>query len=270
MSVGYVKLYRALSESDLWLAEPFTKGQAWVDLILAANFRDRVAYISGQEIPVNRGQLAWSEVTLSKRWKWSRGKVRRFLKLLKNDAKITQQSEQYTSLITICNYEKFQTDGTAGGTGYGTPNGTPNGTQEEKGNKVKNNTPSSDDDRSGEEAAKPPKKPEPEYQAITDIYNEMLGEFLPEVVKINKKRKSMISARWKEVFGKDSRGNDLGFWRRYFLHVSRSKSLTGTKDGFNWRPGFDWLLNESNMTRVIEGEFHQGDDRRVDYLREAS
>jgi uncharacterized protein YdaU (DUF1376 family) len=134
----------------------------------------------------------------------------------------------------------------------------------------KETTPSSGDDAADQKPAPVHKAPEPEHQAIADIYNEMLGEFLPEVLKINKKRKNMINARWKEVFGKDSRGNDLGFWRRYFLHVSRSKSLTGTKDGFNWRPGFDWLLNESNMTRVIEGEFHQGDDRRVDYLREAS
>jgi len=139
VSVGYVKLYRALAESDLWLAEPFTKGQAWADLILNANFRDRTAYISGQQVPIKRGQLAWSEVTLSKRWGWSRGKVRRFLKLLKNDEKITQQTVQHTSLITICNYEKFQTDGTADGTAGRTPNGTPNGTQEKKGKKGKNN-----------------------------------------------------------------------------------------------------------------------------------
>lgn len=139
MSVGYVKLYRALADSDLWLAEPFAKGQAWADLILNANFRDRIAYISGQQIPVNRGQLAWSEVTLSKRWRWSRGKVRRFLKLLKNDDKITQQTVQHTSVITICNYEKFQTSDTADGTAHRTPSGTPDGTQEKKGNKGKNN-----------------------------------------------------------------------------------------------------------------------------------
>ena len=145
MSVGYVKMYRALADSDLWLAEPFTKGQAWADLILNANFRDRTAYISGQQIPVNRGQLAWSEVTLSKRWKWSRGKVRRFLSLLKNDDKIEQHSVQHTSIITICNYEKFQTSDTADGTPDGaigstpnsTPNSTPDGTQEKKGNKDK-------------------------------------------------------------------------------------------------------------------------------------
>jgi len=139
MSIGYVKMYRALAQSDLWLAEPFTKGQAWADLILNANFRDRTAFIAGQQIPVSRGQLAWSEVTLAKRWKWSRGKVRRFLKLLKNDEKIEQQTVQHTSVITICNYEKFQTSDTADGTPDKTPNRTTDGTQEKKGNKGKNN-----------------------------------------------------------------------------------------------------------------------------------
>jgi len=145
-----------------------------------------------------------------------------------------------------------------------------NAPEEIRGDKSNTNPPSSDDDAARRKTASALKAPEPEYQAIADVYNEMLRDFLPEVVKMNKKRMSLIRARWKEVFGKDSRGNDLNFWRRYFLHVSRSKSLTGTKDGFDWRPGFDWLLNESNMTRVIEGEFHQGDNRRVDYLREAS
>ncbi|WP_328186970.1 hypothetical protein [Marinobacter sp. OP 3.4] len=131
-------------------------------------------------------------------------------------------------------------------------------------------TPSSGDDSAPSSESKPQPKDPVEYQAIVDMYNELLGDFLPEVVKLNTKRKSLMRARWKEVFGKNSRGSDLDFWRRYFLHVRRSKPLTGTKDGFNWRPGFDWLLNESNMTRVIEGEFHQGDDQRNDHLREAS
>ena len=130
------------------------------------------------------------------------------------------------------------------------------------------NTPSSADDCPGQEKARVAKAPEPAYEEIIGLYNELLGDFLPQVVKANDKRKRLIRARWKEVFGENSRGNDLTFWRRYFLHVRRSKPLTGTKDNFNWRPGFDWLLKESNMHRVIEGEFHQGDDRRND-LQEA-
>lgn len=146
----------------------------------------------------------------------------------------------------------------------------PSTNKEENRVEENNNPPSSGDDSAPSSEAKPQPKDPVEYQAIVNMYNELLGDFLPEVVKLNTKRKSLVRARWKEVFGQNSKGNDLDFWRRYFLHVRRSRPLTGTKDGFNWRPGFDWLLKESNMTRVIEGEFHQGDDQRVDHLREAS
>lgn len=130
----------------------------------------------------------------------------------------------------------------------------------------KDNPPSSDDDTPAAKA----KQDTPNYQGIVDLYNDLLGEFLPSVAKLNDQRKRTIKARWKQKWGEKSHGNDLDFWKRYFLHVRQSKPLTGTKDGFDWRPSFDWLLNETNMIKVIEGNFHNGDDRRADHLREAS
>lgn len=132
-----------------------------------------------------------------------------------------------------------------------------------------NNPPSSDDDSPSQENDSSGQG-KPDYEAITDLYNELLSDFLPSVARLNDNRRRMIKARWKQKFGQNSYGNDLDFWRRYFLHVRQSKPLTGTKDGFDWRPNFDWLLNETNLTKVVEGYYHQGDDRRVDHLREAS
>ena len=34
MSKGWIKLHRSMFDNDLWTAEPFTKGQAWIDLIV--------------------------------------------------------------------------------------------------------------------------------------------------------------------------------------------------------------------------------------------
>jgi uncharacterized protein YdaU (DUF1376 family) len=130
----------------------------------------------------------------------------------------------------------------------------------------KETTPSSGDDS----PAKKSKADAPNFQGIADLYNELLGEFLPLVEVMNDGRKRTIRARWKQKWGDKSHGNDMNFWRRYFLHVRQSKPLTGTKDGFDWRSGFDWLMNDKNMTKVIEGNYHQGEDRRVDHLREAS
>ena len=130
MHRGYVKLWRRLKDADFWASEKFSRPQAWVDLVMLANFKDTFFRVRGQRVDVKRGQLAYSEVTLSERWKWSRGKVRRFLKELESETeqKIEQQKNNITTLITIINYELYQGDNTANGTTDDTPDGTPNST----------------------------------------------------------------------------------------------------------------------------------------------
>ena len=39
-SSGFAPVYRSLSEHPLWLGEPFTRGQAWVDLLMLVNYKD--------------------------------------------------------------------------------------------------------------------------------------------------------------------------------------------------------------------------------------
>jgi hypothetical protein len=113
---GWVKFHRRYLSSDLWLSEPFTKGQAWVDLFSIANHKDGFIRVRGNRVEVKRGQVAWSQLKLSKRWKWSRGKVRRFLDELENiDEKIVQQKTRVTTLINILNYESYQSGDTTDG-----------------------------------------------------------------------------------------------------------------------------------------------------------
>ncbi len=126
---GWIKLHRSISSHWSWSSEPFSKGQAWVDLILNAGHTDRKISIKNTIVELKRGQQARSEITLSKSWKWSRGKVRRFLGQLEKDGMIVQQSGHLTSIISICNYESFQGDGTIDGTSNGTSVGTTDGQQ---------------------------------------------------------------------------------------------------------------------------------------------
>ena len=37
---GWIKLHRSISDNDLWTSEPFSRGQAFVDLILLASHKD--------------------------------------------------------------------------------------------------------------------------------------------------------------------------------------------------------------------------------------
>jgi len=105
---GWIKLYRKLCENPIWTAEKFSRGQAWVDLLLNANHADGYFMVRGNRVDIKRGQIGWSEVKMAARWKWSRTKVRNFLKLLEKEQQIKQQKIPVTSIITILNYEAYQ------------------------------------------------------------------------------------------------------------------------------------------------------------------
>jgi hypothetical protein len=67
----------------------------------------------GNIITIERGQIGWSEVTMANRWRWSRDKVRRFLSYIEHEGNIRQQKTSLTTIITICNYEVYQSSDTA-------------------------------------------------------------------------------------------------------------------------------------------------------------
>ena len=105
---GWICLHRDIQEHWLFNFDEPDKYMAWTDLLLSANHEDRKFMIKGQLIECKRGQVAMSQVTLSKRWKWSRPKVQRFLELLKNDGMISIKGDHLTTVISICNYSAYQ------------------------------------------------------------------------------------------------------------------------------------------------------------------
>lgn len=112
LSKGWVKLLRSIQQHELWQDKPFTKGQAWIDLILLANHQDNHKLIRNKNISIKQGQLLTSYLKLSKRWGWSRGKVRRFIHMLSTnsmiDIKTNTQMDTGFSLITLLNYKDLQ------------------------------------------------------------------------------------------------------------------------------------------------------------------
>jgi len=105
---GWISLHRRLAQHELWTSEPFSRGQAWVDLLLLANHKDGFIYVRGNKINIKRGQVGWSEHRLAERWQWSRNKVRKFIKDLEEEQQIKPQKNNVTSVISIVNYDKYQ------------------------------------------------------------------------------------------------------------------------------------------------------------------
>jgi hypothetical protein len=105
---GWISLDRAITKHWLWQNEKFSKGQAWIDLLLFAAHTDNKVLIKGVLIQVARGEQIRSQVTLAKTWNWDRKTVSRFLKLLEKDSMIVSRVDHLTSYISICNYDSFQ------------------------------------------------------------------------------------------------------------------------------------------------------------------
>lgn len=69
---GWIKLYRQLQDCPIWYGERFSKGQAWVDLLMLANHSDKKIMFNGDFTTIQRGQYLTSMVKLSEKWKWNR------------------------------------------------------------------------------------------------------------------------------------------------------------------------------------------------------
>lgn len=124
---GWVKLYRQIVDNPLWTKEPFTAGQAWVDLLLLANHKEQKVLLNGSWGVVGRGQILTSAYKLAERWKWSRGKVARFLDVLKMDKMLDIECSKggttNGTTLTVVNYSFYQGDDTTNDTTLDTTNG---------------------------------------------------------------------------------------------------------------------------------------------------
>ena len=108
------------------MKEPFTKWQAWCDLILLAYFAPAEFFVRGIRVKAKRGCVYKGTLELAERWRWSRGKVERFLSYLVSDKRIGIQKSNVISCISITNYEKYQQNDTTNESANGTPNRSTN------------------------------------------------------------------------------------------------------------------------------------------------
>lgn len=117
---GYIKLHRDIKECWIWKEdEPFTKRDAWIDLLLSANHTDKKILFEGKLKVIHAGQFLTSLVSLSDKWKWDRKKVRKFLGVLESDNMIITDRTAHGTTITLVNWDKYQLDGTTEGTANG-------------------------------------------------------------------------------------------------------------------------------------------------------
>ena len=88
------------------------------------------------------------------------------------------------------------------------------------------------------------KKPIP-YQEIADLYNSICKSY-PRLTKLSDARKKAIKARLKTYTIED--------FKKLFIMAEESDFLKGKNDR-NWSATFDWLIKDSNMAKVLDGNY---------------
>ena len=108
MLQGWISVHRQIQEHWLWADKPFSKGQAWIDMLMLANHEDKKFLYGNDLIEVSAGSFITSEVKLSERWGWSRKKVHSFLDVLTQDKMIDTKRDSKGTAIFLLNYGNFQ------------------------------------------------------------------------------------------------------------------------------------------------------------------
>ena len=83
------------------------------------------------------------------------------------------------------------------------------------------------------------------FEAIVRLYN-LHCTNLPKIRQINDTRREIMQKRWNEY------RQDLVVFEKLFENTRKTPYLHG-QNNRGWRADFDWLLQEPNMTRVLEG-----------------
>ncbi|RXM72700.1 DnaD domain-containing protein [Clostridium tetani] len=109
---GWISLYRALEDSWLWEDKPFVRGQAWIDLLLQANHKDRKTFSKGELVNIKRGSFLTSDQALADRWGWSRKKVRTFLDVLVEEQMVELERSPKGTSLSIVKWDLYQRGGT--------------------------------------------------------------------------------------------------------------------------------------------------------------
>lgn len=84
-----------------------------------------------------------------------------------------------------------------------------------------------------------------DYQFVCDMFNRICLSY-PKVNKISEARKKAIRARLNEY--------DIKDFEKLFNMAEQSSFLKG-KNNRNWSANFDWLIKDSNMAKVLDGNY---------------
>ena len=105
---GFIAVSRAFWDDPDFRNSEMSQREAFLWLVAEAAWRDRTKRVGSALVSLKRGQACHSVRFMAKAWGWSKTRVTRYLDMLENrDTLRTETGTGYT-LITICNYDRYQ------------------------------------------------------------------------------------------------------------------------------------------------------------------
>jgi hypothetical protein len=232
--MDYVKISRKILDWE-WYTDINTK-VLFLHILLKANWKP--SRFQGTEVP--RGSLVTSQQNMATETGLTIKNVRTALKHLENTGEVAVSRHPKFSVITVKNYNQYQSSGSQTAVD-GQSDGSRGATIEEgkKERKEEYNKSPKGDYESG--------TPENSiYATIRELYNSVCGSY-PRLVKMSEARKKAINARIRA-------GYTLDDFRILFEKAEDSDFLKG-KNKRNWSATFDWLISDTNMAKVLDGNY---------------
>lgn len=247
MAKGWVSIHRKILDNWIWEEDTFSRGQAWIDLILLANHEEKKVMFDGNLIVVEKGSRITSLRKLSERWKWSTTKTKKFLDVLQSDGMITYKSDSKKTTYTICNYNTYQNE-------YLEKRNTEITQEEHRDNteitqKKTNNNENNDNNENNENNAAGV------FTPIISSWNDIGGN-VSKVKAINPgtSRYRLLKARI-NTYGEDAIIKAID-------NVKSSPFLKGESNS-GWIISFDWFIRPDNFIKVYEGNYNDDKTNKV-------
>lgn len=105
---GWICLHREITEHWIWDDKPFSKGQAWIDILLRANHQRDSVLVGTSVYEVDKGEFITSKKKLYESWGWSNRKFDNFFELLQKSKMIAYKKHNNKIVVKVLNYGKYQ------------------------------------------------------------------------------------------------------------------------------------------------------------------
>ena len=89
------------------------------------------------------------------------------------------------------------------------------------------------------------------YKTIMEVWNRIVPT--SQIKKMNDTRKKLFQSRFKPYF-KESYEE----WENFVVKISKINFLWGNNDR-GWKTDFNWVLNENNLLKILEGKYKSDD-----------